>query len=564
MKTTSLAVALALILGVSLCDAGPARDVANQAEELLKQGSLQAAETVIDSALAVYPDDPDLLGVKAQVLFQQKDFIKALEYFNRILAQDQKNPQALYGAGMSALELEETQQALDYFERGTKTRKLKGDFLYGTALTQMKMGDLASADATIRKAINTDEENPTYHRALGDINYEKQVWSIAIGQYRQAIELDSTLTGLYYRLARASLNSRNVNDAVDYYRRYLKATSDDTTAWRELGLIYEKSNNPAEAIFCYKKITELAPNDGNSWFALGMLQFGVNSYEEAGSSLEKAVALGAHVADAYKTLAKVYQNREEYYKADTAYTLYEQQAGAPDSAEYWFEKGKVMLKIGQKEAAFYDRAVQAFDRTIQLDSTNASYWEYAGLARYYKNDFAGAIPFFKERIELGGETVNAYRNLAICYLKTEKYDLAAKALEDALALKPDDAVMHSMVGKIYTVTGNYDGAIRHLTAALQNSGADNSNSLSAEDKCKINGDLGYCYVVQRDAQKAISYLETAVGCDPRNTDYLFNLASAYHLDNQLKEANKYYKEVLALDPNHQGAKEGAARTTPRQ
>ena len=218
-----------------------------------------------------------------------------------------------------------------------------------------------------------------------------------------------------------------------------------------------------------------------------------------------------------------------------------------------------MEKIGQKDAAFFDRAIQAFDKAIELDSTNASYWEHGGLARYYKQDYANAIPYFKKRIELGEEGVNALRNMAFCYLKTERYEMAAQTLEDAIALKPGDPVMSQMIGKIYVFLRKEADALKHYLVALN----DTTGTLSNDEKCKIRGDIGYCYVVLRNPQKAIPTLEKAVKCDPKNIDYLYNLASSYHLDNNLELANEFYNKVLDIDSNHKGAKEGAMRTTPR-
>jgi tetratricopeptide (TPR) repeat protein len=551
---------IAMLTFVNIGMAASVNQVVKDARELIKEGRSADAEQLIDSAIALNPTEPKLLNIKGEIRFEYGDYAGALENYERAAAAKSKDPDALYGAGMSALMAGEYQKALGYFERGVETKKRKGDFLYGKAFAQMKLGLLAEADATARKAINQEKKNPDFHKLLGDINYEKQVWSIAMSEYRQTLELDSTYTDLYYKLARANFYSRNVNEAVKYYRDYLKANQNDTTAWAELALIYEKSNNPSEAIFCYAKLNELNPENGDYWFAKGDLLFNIRNYEEAAVALEKAVSLGSHVAEAYKRLAKVYQLRQEYFKADSAYSRFEQELGAPDDPEYWSDKGKVMIKIGQKDVSFFDRAAQAFDKAISLDSTNATNWEYGGLARYYKQDYAGAIPYFKKRIELGEENVNAVRNLAFCYLKTEKYDLAAVNLEKAIAIKPDDAIMRQMLGKIYVFTTHIDKAIVHYKAALQ----DTTGSLSAADKCEVYGDLGYCYLAQREPVDAVLYLERAVKCDPKNAEYLFNLASAYHLDNRLEQANEYYKKVLELDPNHKGAKEGVLRTTTRQ
>jgi len=119
--------------------------------------------------------------------------------------------------------------------------------------------------------------------------------------------------------------------------------------------------------------------------------------------------------------------------------------------------------------------------------------------------------------------------------------------------------MRQMIGKIYVFLQKEADAIRHYKIALK----DTTGALSTADICKIYGDVGYCYVVLREPQKAIPQLEKAIKCDAKNIDYLYNLASSYHLDNQMELANEYYKKVLDINPNHKGAKEGALRTTTR-
>ncbi len=305
----------------------------------------------------------------------------------------------------------------------------------------------------------------------------------------------------------------------------------------------------------------MEPENGENWYTLGDLYFNARQYEEAGEALEKSVELGYNVAESYKRLAKVYQLRQEYFKADSAYTLYEEEMGQPDDPEYWFDKGKVMIKIGQKDPSLFDSAIEAFDKAISLDSTNEDYWEYAGLARYYKKDYSGAIPFFKKRIEIGEQNVNALRNLAFCYLKTERYELAASTLERAIELKPEDAVMRKMIGKIYIFLGGQEQkAIDHLKIALQ----DTSGSLGPNERCEIRGDIGYCYVALAQPKEAIPHLELAAKCMPNDEDILFNLATAYYMDQKPDMAHEWAGKVLDLDENHKRAIELFKRTQRRE
>lgn len=557
-----------LIFSVNLAFCASSSKLAKDIAAMLETGKTSEAESLIDSALAVTPDDNDLLNIKGDIFRAQNDYPKALEYYDKVLVNKAKDPDALYGAGLAALNTDQAQKALEYFERGAKTNKRKTDFMYGKALAQKELGLFADADATIRKAISGDKKNPILHKALGDINFAKDVWSIALIEYKQVLELDSTQTDLYYKIARANFYSKNFTDAVKYYKEYLRIHDSDIKAWEELATICIYANLPNEAEFCYKKLAVLQPENGDYWFTLGDIQYNLHEYDSAGVSLEKSVELGSHAAEAYLRLAKIYNIQQKYYQADSAYTRFENELGVPDSSEYWFEKGKVMLKIGQMDAAFFDRAIASFDIAIRLDSTSAANWEHAGLARYYKQDYAGAIPFFTKRIELGSENVNSLRNLAICYLKTERYKEAAANLEKGIALKPDDAIMRQMIGRIYGFLGSgseenaqkyFPDAIKHFKVALQ----DTNGALSAIDKCKIRGDIGTYFVTLREPKEAQSYLTNAVVCDSKNIDYLYNLGMAYYMNNEGENAHEYAGKALEINPDYKPAKELWLRTSKK-
>ncbi len=549
-----------LAFAANVVFAASSQKLAENVNELIAQKNFTEANRQVDSALVVSPTDHHLLTSKGEILLAQEKYAEALGYFESALEEKDKHEDALYGAGVCALKVGEAEKALEYFERGVKRKKRKEDFLYGKAMAQKDLGQLAEASKTIRTAIKDNENSPKLHRAFGDINFQKEVWSFAIQGYTKSLELDSTQTGLYYQIARANFMSRQFTEAVKWYKDYLKIHTKDIKAWKELYDICSHANLTSETIFCATKLAELEPENGEWWYILGDLHFNIRQYEQAGEALEKSVALEYNVAESYRRLAKVYQLRKEYYKADSAYTRYENEMGEPDDPAYWFDKGKVMIKIGQNDPKLFGSAIKSFDKAISLDSTVSDYWEYSGLARYYNKDYAGAIPYFIKRLKIGGENVNALRNLAFCYLKTEKYEKAAETLERAISMKPEDAQMRKMIGKIYIFLGSREQkAVDHFLVALQ----DTTGSLKKAEVCELRGDLGYCYVALAQPKKAIAQLEIAVKCMPKDVDVLFNLATAYYMNQQRDEANEWATKVLELDPNHKGADELEKRTRTR-
>jgi tetratricopeptide (TPR) repeat protein len=546
----------------TISTAGPADDAYDQAKSLMEQGNLKEAASLAVSGLATEPDHFKLNRLTGDIYFKLGQYQDALGFYERALEKKSKDPDALFGAGMSSYESTDFEKAESYFERGVDTGKKKGAFLYGLGIAQMEMGNFTEADLNMRKAIEKDKDNPLYHLALAEINFRNKVYSISILEFDRAVELDTTLESsvydLHYKKAQAQLQMRNVVKAIEEYRQHLDLHPGDTTAWLDMANICNLSDKYSEAAFCYERYLEIVPDNGDIWFDLGILYHTkLRDNQKALMAFEKAVELKSHEAEAFGYLAKIYADIEEYEKAIDAYNRYEATFGPPDSVLYWFDRGKVEIKLGVKNIPYFDSALVSFRKAIDLDSSFSAAYEYAGLSEYYKRDYSAAVPYLKKKIEMDSTSVNAYRNLAFCYLKLESYSLAAETFKKALALKPDDVQMRSMLGKIYTFNKNYENSVRQYEILLN----EYSELLNDSLRCMIYPDLGLSYLSLLKCQQAIPVLLKAERCHPRDTAVLLNIASSYQTCNQIKEARTYYEKVLELDPNNKVALRGKLETT---
>jgi tetratricopeptide (TPR) repeat protein len=552
--------AFAVIGIVSMALAGPADDALNNAGALYEKGDFQNAAKVAADGLALQPDHFKLLRLAGQIQFELGNYAEALGFFERALAGKGKDPDALFGAGMSALKTGEYNKAAEYFEKGVKSNK-KARFFYGLGMAQTELENYSEADLNIRKAIDKEKDVPEYHLALAEENFRNKVYSIAISQFQKAIELDSTLEktvpDLYYKIGESHLNLQNVLKAIESYKKGLGLFPDDIVAWKKLARICEIANKWADAVFCVENVVRIDTTDGEWWFKLGGDYRNINNKEKAAQAYEKAISLDYKTAESFGQLAVLYADQDQYERAWDAYNRYESAFGAPDSTLYWLEKGKVGFKLGAKNMAYFDSSLYAFRKAIALDSTYSPAYEYAGLTFYSQKRYSEAIPYFKKKIELDSTSVNSLRNLAFCYLKTESYSNASATFEKALVVKPDDIQMRTMLGKIYSFNKLYDRAIEHFEILLNDYG----NMLDDSTRCVIFPDLGSSYLFNGRCSKATPVLLQAERCNPDDVSVLFNIASSYHTCNQIKEANTYYRKVLNLDPNNKDAIRGKLETT---
>ena len=557
MKSLNLSI-LIFVLVVTSVWAGPGDSYLKQAQDSRNNGDIQGALGSAFAGLALEPDNLKLNTLVADIYLSKASYDSSLIFYRRALQKKGKDPYALYGAGMSAFNLKSFDEAEQFFKDGEKTGKEKAKFYHGLGLVLMEKGDFANADLNFRKAIDKDKKSAAYHMALAEANYRAKTYVIAIAEFNKAIELDSSIykqQGVHYKLAQSHLNMRNVNGAIDEYKINLQLHPNDTTAWMELSRIYQISGNVPEAIFCYEKYLTLEPNNGQVWFDLGKLYQRLPDQDKAAGAFERAIKLGSNVAESYGFLGKIYSDRKDYDAALNAFYRYEAQFGPPDSVGYWFEKGKVLMKVGEKNAAYFDSALIAFEKAVNLDPTFSAAYEYAGLTMYFQKDYQRAIAYFKKQLAIDSTSINTFRNLAFAYLKTDQYGNAAGAFRKALELKPDDVIMRSMLGKILSFNRDWKNAVEQYEYIL-NGNPEASDSL----KCEIYPELGYDYLMLNQCQKATVTLLKAERCDPNDASVLLNIAASYHACNSLKEANTYYKKVLKIDPKNKQAIKGEMET----
>jgi tetratricopeptide (TPR) repeat protein len=559
LKAITLTLAFLTIFAVTAF-AGPSDIALKQAQDQKSGGNIEAALSTALAALPTDPENPKLNIFIGNIYLEKANYDSSLLFFNKVLDKKPKDPDALYGAGMSAYYKKDYDTAIKHFQNGEKTGKLKASFNYGLGLALLEKSDYQNADVNFRKAIDKDKKNPLYHLALADANYRNNTYSIAISEYNNAIALDSSLfqsSDIHFKIARSYFNMRNLQGAIGEFKTDLQVNPGDTAAWMELSRIYEVSGNIAEAVYCYEKYLAIVPANGQAWFDLSKLYLKVPDPAKAAEALEKCLTLDSHVAESYGFLAKIYADRKEFDKAYGAYSRYEAAFGQPDSTEYWFEKGKVMMKLGEKNAVFFDSAIVAFEKAVAIDAAFSPAFEYAGLTRYYQKQYPEAIAYFQKKIALDSTSINTFRNLAFSYLKTDQYSGAAKAFSRALELKPDDVVMRSLLAKIYSINKDYENSIKQYEFILNSGSTDVTDSI----KCEIYPDLGSAYLQLRNCQQALNALLKAERCRGNDYSVIMNIAASYELCDKVKDANVYYKKALALKPNDKDAKKGNLRTT---
>ncbi|MDP4268227.1 MAG: tetratricopeptide repeat protein [Bacteroidota bacterium] len=133
-----------------------------------------------------------------------------------------------------------------------------------------------------------------------------------------------------------------------------------------------------------------------------------------------------------------------------------------DTAEDFFEKGNKYSVKGD-----LDKAIENYDKAIELDPTDGILYFGRGNAWYKKGEFEKAIEDYNSVIKYKPEFAGAYNNRGNSYLRINDNDKAIEDYHNALRINPNEAETYNNIGICYGKKGEYDKSIKNYNEAIR-------------------------------------------------------------------------------------------------
>lgn len=150
-----------------------------------------------------------------------------------------------------------------------------------------------------------------------------------------------------------------------------------------------------------------------------------------------------------------------------------------------------------------------------------------------------------QALRLKPDFVNGYVTLGNIHAATGRYDLAANAFQTALNLAPDYAPVYVNLGNARAATGNFEAAITAYQEALRRK----PEILAA----RVN--LATAMATLGRLEPAILEYKQALTIDNQNADLFFNLGITYEKVGQPEKAREAFGQALRLRPDDQAARQ---------
>lgn len=149
------------------------------------------------------------------------------------------------------------------------------------------------------------------------------------------------------------------------------------------------------------------------------------------------------------------------------------------------------------------------------------------------SDVGGQIDYLQKAVAQNSEDAGVRRILAALYLKQNRTDEAALLYRDILRIKPDDTVAMKDLARCYLTTNRHAEALETLLNLVKINGRD----------AEAYAMLGLLSGLQKFWGKSVEYYAQSVKIDPENHAVRQLLAQAYEKANQTDAALEQYQYI---------------------
>jgi serine/threonine-protein kinase len=252
----------------------------------------------------------------------------------------------------------------------------------------------------------------------------------------------------------------------------------------------------------FQHALDIDPRDAAALTGLAHAYENSGRVQDAEAAFQKAAALRPDDWDGYNNLGNFYDRQSKYPEAIQAYRKAIELT--PDNAQVYLNLGATYLDSG--DAKQFPAAEAALKKSIELSPT---YPAYANLGQLYsaQRRYAEAVAATEKALQLNDKDYRVWQSLVAASEWLNDQDAATVArkrmlplVEQAAALKPQDALVQSALAMNYAGSNAPDKALARVGTALA----------LAPDDPNVLSNVATTYEMLHDRRHALEYVRKAL------------------------------------------------------
>lgn len=159
-----------------------------------------------------------------------------------------------------------------------------------------------------------------------------------------------------------------------------------------------------------------------------------------------------------------------------------------------------------------------------------------GYANIIEKNYTNAIKALKQANFLDSGNIWTLKNLAQCYKKTGRNDLALECLKEAEHINPDDLSICNLIGQILIKEGIYDEALKYMFKV----------EYMTKGKTSAQRAIAWCYFITERYDEAINMYKKILDKKDAKAEDWMNLGHVNLVINDIKNAVSFYKKANSM------------------
>ena len=500
------------------------------ASVLIDRGEFARAKAVIEPAVKLAPDDPEVYSVLGTTLMGTKEYTQASAMFEKAAALAPKKARLRTELALSRLAtgnndaaVEDLQSAVALDPKATRPGILLG-------LVQLRRGNFKKAIEAARALIERDPENPLAHNMAGAAYLGLRQPDAARAQLEKAVEVAPDYLPARFNLAQIDRTENKIEDAKRRYREILKIKPDETRAMLELSRVAEREGKLGDAADWLEEMRNMEPDKLGPQLRLINVYLRARRPEAALIVAREIEAKDVNDPNVLATLARAELAAGEYFKATQMFRdLAERVADDPAalhrvarlqiSAEDWVGARKTLGRALRAKPGFLAARITRIDLEARAGNIDTAL-DLARKLRAEHPEMAAADLVYGDAL-----------------MRAKRFDEAAAAYETGLGKEPNSG----LVLRVYRArlrAGESDRAMTLLEGWVR----DNPDDASARKA------LAAAYIGAKRFDDAIALHERILKASPDNAGILNNLAWLYQRTGDPRAVD-YAKRAYQQAPN---------------
>lgn len=436
----------------------------------------------------------------ANILFNQKQYEKAVSYYEEFIKRCPENPrlcQALYQEGIALYRLEYFSEAIKKWEK--VATNYKQDELAPQALLQA---------------------GKTYF-GLGKYDQALTTYRLLLEEY----PLSNSVRDAVLQIGQCHYNQGRIQDAIVQYEKFIRDYPDDErvgAVLEQLQMSYYRQGKSAEEL---ERLIEQFPKSrfaADTYWKLGAEAFNRKNYPLAQRYFQKVVLdfpESTSASQAFYYQAECYYLQERYAEAVNAY----------DNFLLNFPEDRMVSQAKFREAVCY----------FSMGEYDKSVLAFKDFSLSYPQD-----PLVKD----------AALNIALCYKKAQKLRESIEAYDSFISTYPEDEKIgfaFLQVGSLYEIVEDYGKAVEAYQRVPE----------AKPEKSEAEFYAARCYDKLKMPEKQKEAYESLVNYKPKSDEYrlagLMRLAEIYEAEGKRERGLLIYRDIVenSKNPEWTGAAE---------